>query len=157
MPRSFLLSWRKIPSLTSRFASRYACFLDLRLTQPCKGEKERGESNIGNFRNKNKHNISPMIIPMPPFLSLFPPPPSPSTRPPPPIPTAFTISIVMPWPHPPRRNQSRPTQNPTQKPLLFYGRCGSRIRYFFTKKKIGSLTGNTGEALQCVRLHQKDP
>ena len=118
-----------IPSLVSR----YACFLNLLVTQPCKGEKERGASNIGNFCNKNKHNISPMIR-CRPFLSLFPSPPSHSTRPPPPIPTASTISILIPWLHTPRRNQIRPTQNPIQKPLLFYGRCGSKIRYFFAKK-----------------------
>ena len=28
---------------------------------------------------------------------------------------------------------------------------------FFHQKKLASLTGNTGEALQCVRLHQKAP
>ena len=27
----------------------------------------------------------------------------------------------------------------------------------FSRKKLASLTGNTGEALQCVRLHQKAP
>ena len=57
------------------------------------------------------------------FLLPFRPPPSPSTCPPLPIPTTSTISIVMPWPYPPRCNLSRPTQNPTEKPLLFYGRC----------------------------------
>ena len=67
MPRSFLLSWRKIPYL----ASCFACFLNLQVTQPCKGEKERGEINIVNFRNKNKHNISPMIIHMPPVFIAF--------------------------------------------------------------------------------------
>ena len=61
MPRSFLLSWCKIPALVSRFS----CFLNLGVTQQCKGEKERGASNIGNFYNKNKHNISLIIIPLP--------------------------------------------------------------------------------------------
>ena len=27
----------------------------------------------------------------------------------------------------------------------------------FSRKKLASLTGNTGESLQCVRLHQKAP
>ena len=67
MPRSFLLLLGTIPSL----ASRFACFLGLRVTQPCKGEKERRASNIGNFCNKNKQNISPMIIPMPPVSLAF--------------------------------------------------------------------------------------
>ena len=67
MPRYFLLYWQKIPSLESRFA----CFLYLRVTKPCKGKKERGEINIGNFRNKNKHNISPTIIPLPPVSLTF--------------------------------------------------------------------------------------
>ena len=67
MPRSFQSSWQTITSL----ASCFACFLDLQLTQPCKWEKERGTSNIGNFCNKNKHNISPMIIPLPPITLTF--------------------------------------------------------------------------------------
>ena len=92
----------------SRFASRFACFLDLRVTQLCKGEKERGASNIGNFCNKNKHNISPMIIVMPPVFLAFSPPPIPLTHPPPPIPTASTISIVMLWPHPPVATKAAP-------------------------------------------------
>ena len=91
------------------------------------------------------------------FLLPFRPPPSPSTRPPPPIPTASTISIVMPWSHPPCRNLSRPTQNPTQKPLLFYGHCVSKTWFFFTNKKLASLTRNTCKAIQCVILHHKAP
>ena len=67
MPRSFLFSWWTIPSLVLRFA----CFLNLQVTQPCEGGKERGASNIGNFCNKTKHNISPMIIPMLPVSLTF--------------------------------------------------------------------------------------
>ena len=33
--------------------------------------KGGGNQYIGNFRNKNKHNISPMIIPMPPVSLAF--------------------------------------------------------------------------------------
>ena len=58
MPISFLLTWRTIPSLVLHFL----CLLDFRVTQTRKGEKERGASNKGSFGNKNKHNISPMII-----------------------------------------------------------------------------------------------
>ena len=36
-----------------------------------RGRRKGGKSNIGNFRNKNKHNILPMIIPMPPFSIAF--------------------------------------------------------------------------------------
>ena len=67
MPIYFLLSWWTIPSL----ASRFDWFLYLQVTQTCKGEKEGGTRNIGNFRNKNKHNISPMIIPLPPVSLTF--------------------------------------------------------------------------------------
>ena len=67
MPRYFLLMWRTIPSLDLCFA----WFLSLWVNWPCKGEKERGSSNIGKFRNKNKHNISPMLIPMSPVYLKF--------------------------------------------------------------------------------------
>ena len=110
MPRSFLLSWQKIPSL----ALRFTCFLDLWVTQPCKGEKENGASSTGNFCNKNKHNISPMITLLPPVSLTF-----------------STVSEYLnsplsadnhSLPHwhrkylsaPPCRNQSRPSQNPAQ-------------------------------------------
>ena len=67
MPRSLLLLWRTIKALVLHFVS----FLGLRMTQPCKKEKERGASNLGNFRNKNKHNISPIIILLPPVSLTF--------------------------------------------------------------------------------------
>ena len=41
-----------------------SCFLDLRVTQ-------LWASNIGNCRNKNKHNISPVFIPLPPVSLTF--------------------------------------------------------------------------------------
>ena len=47
------------------------CFLDLQVTQPCKMEKKRVASNIGNFCNKNKQNISPIIILLPPVSLTF--------------------------------------------------------------------------------------
>ena len=43
----------------------FSCFLNLWVTQPCKEEKEKGADNIGNFCNNNKHNISPITIPLP--------------------------------------------------------------------------------------------
>ena len=49
----------------------YTFFLDLQVTRPRKREKERGASNTGNFSNKNKHNISPMIILLPPISLTF--------------------------------------------------------------------------------------
>ena len=49
----------------------FAYVLGLWVNQPCKEEKERGEINIGNFRNKNKHNISLMIIPLAPGSLTF--------------------------------------------------------------------------------------
>ena len=118
MPRSFLLLWLTIPYL----ASRFRCFLDLRVTQPCKGGKERGASKIGNFFNKNKNNISQMIIPLPPVSlnfstaseSLNSPPSadpnrlqhqhrnaislSPQPQPKPPLPKSDTISAAVLWP-----------------------------------------------------------
>ena len=68
MPRSLLLSWRTIPDL----ASRFTCFLIFWVTPTYKRENEMGASNIGNFRNKNKHNISPMVILLPPVSLAFP-------------------------------------------------------------------------------------
>ena len=135
--------------------SLFACFLDLRVSQPCKGE--RGAINIGNFRNKNKHNISPTIIPMPPvslafsttsesinssssadphrlknkhstFLAVSPPP-----QPKPPYPKSNTKAAAVLWPL-----------------------CLKNV-VFFKRKKLASITGNTWEALQCIRLHQKAP
>ena len=45
MPRYFILLWRKVPAL----ASRFACFLDLRVTTLRNREMEKGIINIGNF------------------------------------------------------------------------------------------------------------
>ena len=93
IPRSFILSWRTIPSL----ASHFACFLDLRVNQPYKGEKEQGASNIGNvpifltITSKISHRLSSRCRP---FLSPFLPPQNPSTRPPPPFPIVSIVSIV---------------------------------------------------------------
>ena len=69
---SLLLFWQPLIPLTSLSASigpylkqqrvGYAHILPIVVTD---NRKERGASNIGIFRNKNKHNISPMIILMP--------------------------------------------------------------------------------------------
>ena len=67
MPRPFLFLWRTIPDLEYHFD----LLPRLRLTRPCKGEKERGASNIGKLRNKNKHNIPPIIILLPPVSLTF--------------------------------------------------------------------------------------
>ena len=53
------------------WASHFSLFLNLRVTQPCKGEKERGTSNIGKCCNNNKHNILPIIIPLMPITLTF--------------------------------------------------------------------------------------
>ena len=47
----------------------FTYFLNLRVTPPCKGDKEKGASNIVNFHYNNNHNISPMIILMLPVFS----------------------------------------------------------------------------------------
>ena len=63
---SYCCGWQSQPW---RCAS--TCFLNLRFTRPCNGEQERGDSNKGNFCNKNKHSISPIIIPMLPVSLTF--------------------------------------------------------------------------------------
>ena len=91
------------------------------------------------------------------FISPFPPPPNTSTRLPPPLLTASVAIILMLYPHPPCRNQSLPSPNPTQSSPMFYGRCRSKIWSFFSLNKLASPTENTWEALQCVRYHQNTP
>ena len=153
MPRSFLLPWRTIPALALRFTR----FLNFCVTQPCKGEKERGASNIGNFRNKNKHNISLIIIPMPPVSITFSAASeylnsSSST-----VPhhlhsqhrNAVDTSAPLQW-KPPLPKSEKITATVLW-PLLI------KNTVFVLAKKLTSLTGNTWEALQCVRWHQNDP
>ena len=70
-----------------------------------------------------------------PFLSPCLPPLNISTRSPPSFPTDYIVSIVTPYPHSPRRHQSRPSPNPTQSPLMFYGHCSSKTRFFYHQKE----------------------
>ena len=73
-----------------------------------------------------------------PFLSPCPPPPNPSTFPTLLFPTAHIVSIVTPYPHSPWCNQILPSPNPTQSPLLFYGRCSSQNLFFSLKKSLAN-------------------
>ena len=116
------------------------------------GKGGKGSNQYGQ-RSTMSHRWSSHCCP---FLSPYPPPLNHSTLPPPPFPSASIVSIVTLYPHPPCWNQSRPSPNPTELPLLFYGRCSSKIR-FFSLKILASPTGNTWEAPQCVILHQNDP
>ena len=133
------------------------CLPDLQVTRPFKGGKERGASHIGNFRNNNKHNIPPIIIPLPPVSITFSTASeslnlssstvphrlhhqncnavavSPSPQIEPPLPKSDTISAAILW------------------PLLI------KNPVLFLAKKISSPTGMTWKALQCVRWHQNTP
>ena len=154
MPIYFLLSWWTIPSL----ASRFDWFLYLQVTQTCKGEKEGGTRNIGNFRNKNKHNISPMIIPLPPVSVNF----STASESLNSSSCAYThrlhryhrnvvSSYPMPQPNPPL-STSDTIAAAVISPLWL-----ENPFFFLSLKLVASLTSNTWEALQWVRFHQKAP
>ena len=97
--RSLLLFWQPIFRYTSLYSSigpylkqqrvRYAQILPIAVTEnpilgvtlrllprftgdsTMHGVEGKGAINIGKFCNKNKHNISPMIIPMPPVSLAF--------------------------------------------------------------------------------------
>ena len=105
-------------------------FVNLRLIPPHKEKKKRGEGNIG----KQEQYVTDDHPSVAHFSHLVPPPPNTLTRTPSPFPTTSVFSIVTPYPPPtpPRCNQTHPSPNPTQSPLLFYGRCYSKIRFFLS-------------------------
>ena len=104
------------------------------------GGEGKGAINIWNFYNKNKHNNHWLSSCCCQFLSPFPLPQNTSSHPPPPPPTAFIVSIVTPELYPPWRNKIRPSQNPTQSPLLFNGLWQSKTKYFLSQKQLAHLT-----------------
>ena len=133
------------------------CFLNLRVNRPCKGEKERGASNIGNICNKNTHNIPPIIIPLPPVSLTF----STASEP---LNSSYSIvprrlhcqnRNIVAAPPLPQRKLPLPKSDTTASAVLWPLKIENPV--FFLLKKLTSPMGNTWEALQCSRWHQNAP